>query len=94
MHHVNTQDFSLPELPSLQQPLAVSDAALIEKLINFLKTSAVNPAPLPRERARISLNGWGRTAWLLGNIWSLKAPFMEYCLIKIKLRELYVEFNF
>lgn len=31
---------------------------------------------------------------LRGNIWSLKVPFMEYCLIKAKLRELYAEFNF
>lgn len=36
----------------------------------------------------------GPTILLSLNIWSLNAPFMEYCLIKDKLRELCTEFNF
>lgn len=36
----------------------------------------------------------GPTILLSLNIWSLNAPFMEYCLIKDKLRELCIEFNF
>lgn len=84
---------------SVADSTAMSDAALIEKLINFLKSSAVilaNQTPVwPHETNFTSaLNGWGPSAWLHGNIWSLKVPFIEYCLIKVKLRELYAEFNF
>lgn len=84
---------------SIAHTTAMSDAVLIEKLINFLKSSAVipadqNPSASSWDQLYIILNGWGPSAWLHGNIWSLKAPFIEYCLIKVKLPELYAEFNF
>lgn len=40
----------------------------------------------PWDQVHICLNGWGPTTGLLENIWSLKVPFMEYFLIKIKLK--------
>lgn len=87
----------LPEQPSSSSTAdTVSDAVLIEKLINFFKSSAVIPANQTPTRPPgtnfISVLMAGDP--LHGNIWSLKVPFIEYCLIKVKLRELYAEFNF
>lgn len=48
----------------------------------------------PRDCLYFIPNGLGPTILLSLNIWSLNAPFMEYCLIKDKLRELCTEFNF
>lgn len=99
MHRSAAPRLRLPQQPPRRSASAVSHAVLIEKLINFLKSSAVisaNHTPVcpPGDRLYISPNDGGPTAWLRGNIWSFKVPFMEYCLIKVKLRELYAEFNF
>lgn len=99
MHRSAAPRLRLPRQPPRRSTSAVSHAVLIEKLINFLKSSAVisaNQTPVcpPGDQLYISPNDGGPAAWLRGNIWSFKVPFMEYCLIKVKLRELYAEFNF
>ena len=77
----------------------MSDVALIEKLINFLKSSAVTPANQivagsPEANFTSALMAGDLLRRYVGTFGHWKYHLWEYCLIKVKLTELYAEFNF